>query len=61
MTKYLKKSYKNRKSHHIINNNHPCKLHSGSHNLDKHVHKTHNYKDQVNQVTGQTLTLKNTK
>ena len=29
--------------------------------MDKHVCKTHNYNEEINEVTGQTQTLKNTK
>ena len=46
MTRYLK-------SH-----NHPHEAQSISNNLDKHVHKTHNNADQVNEVTCQTQKLK---
>ena len=62
MTKYFKKSYKNSKSHQVNNdNNYSCKLQSSSNNQDKHVHKTHNYHYQFNEVTGQTQMLKDTK
>ena len=62
MAKYFKKLYKNRKWHHVNNdNNHLHKLESSSHNLDKHVWKTYNYNDQVNEVTGQAGPLKSTK
>ena len=50
----LQKGVQNSKSHHANNdNNYPHKLQSSSHNLDKHVCKTHNYSNQVNKVNGQ--------
>ena len=62
MTRFFKISSKNGKSHHVNDgNNHPHKFQSNSHSLDKHVHKIHNYNDQVNEVTGQTQMLKSTK
>ena len=62
MTRYFKKLYKNSKSHYVNNdNNHPHKLQSSSHSLDKHTHKTHNNNDWVNEVTDQTQMLKGTK
>ena len=51
ITRYFK-AIQNGKWHHVNNhNNHPCKLQSSLHSLDKYVHKTHNYDNQVNAVT----------
>ena len=59
ITRYFKKSYKNSKSHHVNNNNsYPNFTQISSLHPDKHVHKTHNPNDQVNEITGQTWTVR---
>ena len=62
MTRYFKKSYKNGKSHQVnTDNNHSCKSQNNSYNPDKYVHRTNSNSNHVNQITGQSCSLKGTK
>ena len=59
MMKYFKKSKKHSKTHHdSTGGNHPSTNQCDTTHADKHKCKPHNTNDQVNEIIGQTNTLK---